>query len=356
MPAARRGRARTGATRTVTPKARSRPATYGTAMRLARIALGLVSRPYGWSFEGIQTELRISERTLLRYLKVCREELTDARGRPIIDAVRRGERRLLVLADHARTPDSTSYQALSFYFALTVLRFLEGTVLEQGVDDLWDRFRRSLPAPRHAQLADFARKFYTVPWAVKDYTAFDATLDVVLRCLVNQRTMRVDYAGLWRGEPRTHEFDPYTLTLYRGGLYLIGKSHVHRKIVYLAVERIAAAQAMDATFAYPRRYSPERHTDGVFGIVDGPETEVAIRILGEQGAGLLQSRRLHPTQRFTQEPDGTMLLTMRVRGTEELKNWILGLGPYVEVVRPAALREDVRAAHAEAARLYEAGA
>ncbi len=47
-------------------KPASRPATYHTATRLARIVHGLVGRPYGWSFDAIQTELGISERTLLR--------------------------------------------------------------------------------------------------------------------------------------------------------------------------------------------------------------------------------------------------------------------------------------------------
>src|SRR5438876_11070411 len=96
-------------------KTPSRPATYGTATRLARIVYGLVGRPYGWSFEAIQEELSISERTLLRYLAACRRELVDAEGRPLIDVVRRGERRVLRLADTARAPDSTSYQAISFY-------------------------------------------------------------------------------------------------------------------------------------------------------------------------------------------------------------------------------------------------
>jgi predicted DNA-binding transcriptional regulator YafY len=333
-------------------KSRSRPATYGTAIRVARILWGLINRPYGWSLEAIQNELRVSDRTLLRYVKVCREELVDARGRPIVELVRRGERRLLRLADSARAPDSTSYQALSFYFALTVLQFLDGTILKEGVDDLWERFRKGLPRAHQAQLADFQRKFYTVPYAVKDYGAFDETLDVVLRCLVNQYTMRVEYAGLWHGETRTHEFDAYTLTLYRGGLYLIGKRHVYDKIVYLAVERISEVEKTKTRFEYPKRYSPEKHTDGVFGIVDGDETEVAILIRGEQGASLLRSRRLHPTQRFTRQQGGATILTMRVRGTEELKNWILGLGPHVEVMRPADLRAEVQRAHAEAAALY----
>jgi predicted DNA-binding transcriptional regulator YafY len=314
---------------------------------------GLLSRPYGWAFDSIQGELGISERTLLRYLSACRRELVDAKGQPILEVIRRGDRRLLRLADEARQDGTTSFQALSFYFALTVLAFLDGTIVKEGVEDLWERFRKALPHKQQARLADFERKFYTVPYAVKDYTACDEQLDAILRAVVDQRTLRLVYAGLWReGEPRTHDFDPYTLTLYRGGLYLIGRSHTHRKIIYLAVERIQSAELLEHRFEYPRGYTPERHTDGVFGIVDGPEAEVAIRILNPEGVGLLSSRKLHPTQRFTRQADGTTLLTMKVRGTEELKNWVLSLGPHVEVVRPAELRAEVKQALAAAARHY----
>src|SRR5437762_3545245 len=79
-----------------------RKPTYGTATRLARLMLGLIERPYGWSFQAIQDELRIGERTLLRYLAACRREVTDASGKPLIEVVRYGERRLLRLAGASR--------------------------------------------------------------------------------------------------------------------------------------------------------------------------------------------------------------------------------------------------------------
>lgn len=337
-------------------KSRSRPATYGTATRLAGIVYGLFSRPYGWSFDAIQEEFRISERTLLRYLAACRRELVDRDGTPLLEVVRHGERRLVRLTDSARSPDTTAYQALSFYFALTVLSFLEGTIMKEGVADLWERFRKTLAPRQQTRLGDFERKFYTVPYAVKDYTQFDDVLDKLLRALVDQRVISVVYAGLWGdGEPRTYDFDPYTLTLYRGGLYLIGRSHARRRIVYLAVERIQKVELTNRRFEYPKGYTPESHTDGVFGIVDGPETEVAIRILNPDRVELLSSRRLHRTQRFTTQPDGTTLLTMTVRGTEELKNWVLSLGPHVEVVRPRELRDAVRESLEAAARHYRSG-
>ena len=332
-------------------KTPSRPATYGTATRLARIVYGLLGRPYGWSFDAIQDELRISERTLLRYAAACRRELVDAEGRPLIEVVRRGERRVFRLAEPARAPDSSSYQALSLYFALTVFQFLDGTVLKEGVEDLWRRFYRTLAPGQQTRLADLDRKFYSIPYAMKDYREFDETLDVIIRCLVDQHTMRIDYAGLWL-EGHVHEFDPYTLAMYRGGLYLIGKSHHYKKIIYLAVERIRRADRLPERFEYPRRYSPERHTEGTFGIVEGPETEVKLELLSPETVALVASRRLHRTQRLEKRGDGTGVLTMRVRGTSELKNWILSLGAFVRVLGPEELRKEVAETLRHGARLY----
>jgi predicted DNA-binding transcriptional regulator YafY len=330
---------------------RSRPATYGTATRLARIVYGLLGRPYGWSFEAIQEELSISERTLLRYLAACRRELVDAEGRPLLEVVRRGERRVVRLAEAVRAPDSSSYQALSLYLALTVFQFLDGTVLKDGVDDLWQRFYRTLSPGQQSRLAHFDRKFFTIPYAVKDYRDHDEILDRVIRALVNQNRMRIDYGGLWL-EGHVHEFDPYTLARYRGGLYLIGKSHHYRKIVYLAVERMRSAEILAERFEYPRAYSPAAHTEGTFGIVDGPETAVKIEVLSPETVELLASRRLHRSQRIERRADGTAVLTMRVRGTRELVNWVLGMGAFVRVVEPVELREEVAGVLREAVRLY----
>jgi hypothetical protein len=47
-------------------------------------------------------------------------------------------------------------------------------------------------------------------------------------------------------------------------------------------------------------------------------------------------------------------MTMTVRGTVELANWIMSMGPWIEVLKPASLRKDIAQRHAMAARLYRA--
>lgn len=333
-------------------KTRSRLPTYGAAGRLARIVLGLLSRPHGWPLAAITAELGISERTLLRYLAVCRNELVDSAGRPMIEVVGQGATRALRLVEHGPAPDAGIFEAVFFYFTQTVLTFLEGTVLKDGVAGLWERLHRGLPAAQRTRLANLNKKFYAVPFAAKDYRGSDEQLDLTVRCLIDQHRMRVDYQGLL-GEGKVHDFDPYTLVHYRGGLYLIGYSHRFRKTIWLAVERIRSVTKLPQRFDYPAGYTPEKHTEGMFGIIEGPETTVELLLLGPETAAFLSSRRLHPTQRFTARDDGTTLLTMTVRGTAELESWIVSQAPWVKVLRPPALRETVARRLREGARLYD---
>jgi proteasome accessory factor B len=326
--------------------------TYGAATRLARLVLELTSRPHGWSFDAIAEELGISERTLLRYLRVCRTELVHPDGQPVLEVVRRGERRVLQLAEPAPAAEAGVYQAVFLYFTLTVLTFLEGTVLKQGVDDLWERLERTLPQKQRLRLTNVTRKFYAVPFAAKDYRNCDDVLDRIVRCLIDQYRIRIDYAGV-AGEGKTHDFDPYTLVAYRGGLYLIGYSHLYRQIIWLAVERIRRVEKLTERFGYPPKYSPEKYTEGMFGIIEGPETHVELLLLNPETAAFLSARRIHPTQQFRRRRDGTTVLTMKVRGTAELASWILSLAPWVKVLRPAHLQQEIAGRLHDAAQLYE---
>jgi len=319
---------------------------------VGRILWGLLSRPYGWSLDAIGRELGVSERTLLRYVKACREELVDSRGRALVELVRRGDRRLLRLTDSARPAEATVSQALSFYFAMTVLHFLDGAGLEERVDDLWSRFHSGLPRGRQARLADLQRKFYAVPDATRDHPAVDARLDVVLRAVMNQCRLRIERAAAGDEEGVADDLDPYTLALSAGTLHVIGRSRSEARIVRLPLADVRAAELTEERFEYPKGYAPERHADGVFGIVDGEETEVSILVRSEEAVRLVRARRLHPTQRFIRQQGGAAILSMRVRGTEALRSWILSLGAGVEVIGPRELRDDVCSAHAAAAALY----
>src|SRR5262249_57454550 len=98
----------------------------------------------------------------------------------------------------------------------------------------------------------------------------------------------IDYGG---GTSRVHTFDPYTLAVYRGGLYLMGRSEHHYDVINLAVERIRSVEVTQERFEYPDRYSPRRHHRGVFGIMRGDETRVELLLMDAGIAPRLPSPR-----------------------------------------------------------------
>lgn len=213
-------------------------------------------------------------------------------------------------------------------------------------------------ARQRPRLSDFQRKFYTVPYAVKDYRAHDEVVGIVLRGLVDQRVLRLAYDSSWLdgggGDAAAppHDFEPYTLAMYRGGLYLIGRRRTHARIVFLAVERIRAGTLLDERLPYPRDTRPSGTRRGRPASSAGRRRRVELVIREEEGYALLSPRRLHPTQEFERRPDGTALPRMTVHGTEELRNWILSCGPHVEVRTPRALCAEVARAAAAIAALY----
>ena len=324
-----------------------RKATYPAARRIARLVHELPAHPHGWSFDAIQRQLSIGERTLLRYVEACRSELVGPEGEPLIEVVQRGPRRMLRFKDNGSYPEPQTMSAVSMFFTLAMVRFLEGTVLKESADGLWDKLLERVPAATRPQLSHLDRKFYAISFVPKDYAQHSETIDEVVQALVREYRLTVDYAGVL-GEGKEHDLEPYTLLSYRGGLYLVGRSHTYDKVIWLAVERIRSVKPTPgdgprgrARFTYPQGFHPDRYTDGMFGVVDGPEAEVELAIANAQTESYLRSRTVHPSQRFVPGSDGRVRLLMTVRGTVELANWIMSLTPWVEVIRPAELRTEV---------------
>ncbi len=328
----------------------SRQPTYEAALRYAVLMHELQRHPQGATLSELATRLGgLSPRTMRRYVSaMCSESLSDEQGRHLVQTTHIAGRPGLRLADYATARATGKYDVLASYFALSLLRVLEGTAFGQSGGRAWEQLVRALPSSLQVQLKEAPRKFYSIPFVVKDYRHQDEVIDDVVRCLLENRRLRIIYGDA----ARTHDLDPYTLAEHRGGLYLLGRSHRGERVMTFAVERIRSTEPLPDRFEYPARYDPAKHTEGTFGIMDGEETRVDLRILNEATLGYLRARRIHPTQRFKKQADGTTMLSMRVRGTTELANWVLSHAPWIEVVRPRGLHLEVKARLAEALARY----
>ncbi len=108
------------------------------------------------------------------------------------------------------------------------------------------------------------------------------------------------------------------------------------------VELVTRDDGACQKFVYPATFRPDRYTEGAFGIiVEEHPREVEILIHNAETENYLRARTVHPTQKFSRRRDGKTVLTLTVRGTTELRNWVLGFGPWLEVLKPPALRQEI---------------
>lgn len=342
--------ARAATSRTARRRPPSRVPNYGSAGRMMRALVAILRTPHGRELGAIAEELGISRKTVERYAKVMIEEVAAPDGLPLIELVRPNGRPVLRLRGVAAGVDSNAYQAASVFFALASLRVLQGTVVHEGATEMWDRFKQKLPSDTRRALEQIDRKFFYVPFAAKDYSQLEGHIDTILRSVMRQESLEVEYrhAG---GKRTRHRFEPYTVVLYRDALYLLGASHRHRTPIYLAVDRIESVRRGGERFTVPSSFSPRAMTADVAGIWSGPDTVVSLRLRG-RAAEQVPERLIHPSQSFTPLRGGETLLRLTVSGWQELAWWILSWGADVEVLEPPELREFVKRSVTAAAALY----
>jgi len=161
------------------------------------------------------------------------------------------------------------------------------------------------------------------------------------RALAAQRTLEMRYYSLSRDAETERRVDPYHVTFYQGGLYLVGYCHLRRDVRVFAVERIRALRVLDTTFVRPPDFDAEAYLRDAWGVVRGDL--IAVRaVFSAAAAPHVRGRLWHPSQELRELPGGRLELRLRVADALEVRRWLLGFGADVEVLEPATLREAIR--------------
>src|SRR5262249_1318267 len=138
----------------------------------------------------------------------------------------------------------------------------------------------------------------------------------IMTALLREERLKVTHGSVSRGQ-RSFEIDPYTLLVYKKGLYLAGRSAHHQGIRTFSLAGCGEVDGLKGQrFDYPLDYHPAKLGEGAFGLIAGPRTRVRIRF--DQKVTRFVRRRLwHPTQ-VIKRVEGGIELAMEVQGTTEL--------------------------------------
>lgn len=322
--------------------------SYGSATRTAQIVHWLHHAPLGLSYQELCERLRVSSRTLYRYLTTLRDSLLDDEGDPIFELVRTQDGGRLRFRRKRFKMEGTAYELMSLYLALDLMNFLDGTMLARGTKEVLERLQQAiLEGHGHTAnlvLKDFNKKFYHWAEAPKDYSEHNETLDKLVKALIMQRKITISYQ-VPNKPAKSHRLAPLSLLMFKRALYFVGRKESEEgtpaRDLTFAVERIKKIKVETESFAYPGEYEPNKRFQSSFGLVAEKDPEQVVLAFDKLVAANVASRRWHPSQSTHREEDGTLILEMQTEIGVELVSWILSYGQFVQVRQPSALAHKV---------------
>jgi proteasome accessory factor B len=263
-----------------------------------------------------------------------------------------GRRKVWRMLPSARqqTITMTTAQMVTLFLSRRVFDFLAGTGFKEDLDEVFAKLEAQLKRKDFTAARNLDRKVFDVNEARHIYEGRIEDVNYIVTALLREERLRVTHDSESGGK-KTFLLDPYTLMVYRKGLYLVGMSHLHGQIRTFALDAFREVEWLrDQPFKYPTDYRPEQVTEGAFGLIRGEPTHVRL-IFDPKVARYVERVQWHSTQKFSRTARG-LEMTMEVRGTTELVPWIMGFGENAVVDSPVALRAEVGAALDRAARHY----
>jgi proteasome accessory factor B len=244
------------------------------------------------------------------------------------------------------------YELMSLHLAQSHLAYLKGTPFVDDLEAIIKKVEAGLPDKTRNHLERIVTTFAPLQRPARDYAAQKNVLDSLRKALLRQLTVVLcGYQKPGAKQSRDYPVDPYSLALYQYGLYLVGYSHRAREIRTFAVERIKNVEVTEDMFELPQSFSPAERFEQGFGLIEEPPQEVKIWI-SRDWAYFVKERRWHPTQDLRTQKDGSVILTMRCGGLDEITAWVLSFGPGARVLGPHALIDNVSSQLTLAAKPY----
>ncbi len=231
------------------------------------------------------------------------------------------------------------------------LEFLKGTPFHDDMSAIARKVNSVLPPRYAAHMERVAQVTLPLLTGGRDYGRVADSLTRLRDALLYQYRVSISYKPRGRAEAESYDLDPYTLIVYKGGLYLLAYARNRKGVRTFAVERITSVTVGKERFQLPDDFNPEEELRQAFGIVAEPVMTVRVKFSAEIAA-TVRERSWHESQEISEEPDGGIILSFQAGGKMEILAWLLSFGAHALVLEPPELREEVKRSVASLARMY----
>ncbi|GAC1479530.1 MAG: YafY family protein [Ktedonobacteraceae bacterium] len=166
------------------------------------------------------------------------------------------------------------------------------------------------------------------------------TLQQLRRALLDRNTVRFCYHTRHRHDEQsgaqTREADPYTLAYFLSAWHLVAYCHMRQDMRNFRLDRIEDLELLPRTFTRPANFQAYRGGGG-------EPRKMLVRVLFDKEVArwVREARSFYVTSE--EETEDGLLVTLLIRQSSEILQWLLSWGGHVKILEPASLRERLAA-------------
>ena len=248
------------------------------------------------------------------------------------------------------TVQVTEGELLALLVAQRALEQYRGTPFHRQLEVAFEKLAGGLRDKISFSPADELRavSFKNMGLGKADLAAFNLLSGAVLR--LNE--VEFDYRKPGDSAALRRRVRPYHLANRENLWYLVAYDLKRNKPLTFALPRITRVVVTKDHFEKPSDFSPETFFASALGVLGGDGNFLVVIRFKAEIADLVREREWHESQEKHELTDGGLELRLRLGALAEIERWVLGWGAAAEVIKPAALREKIRATAAALATTY----
>ncbi|WP_372365252.1 helix-turn-helix transcriptional regulator [Candidatus Uabimicrobium sp. HlEnr_7] len=140
------------------------------------------------------------------------------------------------------------------------------------------------------------------------------------------------------GEITSRVIDPYNLITRNDNWYVIAFCNKRQEMRTFALARVKKYKITCQNFKKNENFCLDKYIKESFDFERGVKVYNVKLHFSAYQANWIRERKWHRTQKILEQDDGSLILSMKVRGLNELKRWVLYHGPEVKVLEPLELQ------------------
>ncbi|MBP2032782.1 putative DNA-binding transcriptional regulator YafY [Clostridium algifaecis] len=155
------------------------------------------------------------------------------------------------------------------------------------------------------------------------------------------RSLSIDYFSINKNDSSMVKVDPYNLIFKEGSWYVIGYCDVKNDVDVFDLTRIKSLKITKDVYMRPHNFSLNEFLNKNCCTFNENKTKVVIKFTGKSVA-FIKSCKWHINQHIKELSKDSILFTIYLDGTDDVKAWILGFGKDAEIIEPLYLRNEIK--------------